>query len=100
MFIIINGTSFVNGSAPYLVLGELGIVEFGVGAVFFEEGSVGALFDNVAVFDDENQVCILNSRETMSNNEAGAAFGEFIHSFLNNHFGARIDGRGSFVQDE
>ena len=43
---------------------------------------MGALFDNVAVFHDEDEVGVANSGKAVSNDEASAIFGEFVECGL------------------
>jgi hypothetical protein len=51
---------------------ELGGVEVGVGAVGGQELVVGAVFDDVAVFHDEDEVGVSDGGQTVSDDEAGA----------------------------
>ena len=60
---------------------------------------MGATFDDLAVVEDHDDVGILDGRESVSDDEDGASFHERIHAALDEGFGARIDGRGCFVED-
>lgn len=74
-------------------------VELVVGAVLSHEFVVGAAFDDLAVVEDHDDVGVLDSGESVSDDEDGASFHERIHTALNEGFGAGIDGGGCFVED-
>src|SRR3546814_6027378 len=51
------------------VLGELGAVEVGVEAALAEQVGVGALLDDPAVLDDQDQVGVAHGREPVGDDE-------------------------------
>ena len=43
---------------------------------------MSSLFDDVAVFHDEDKVGVANGRETVSDDERSTALSKFLESFL------------------
>ena len=60
---------------------------------------MGALLDDFAVVDDEDEIGVHDGREAVSDDEGGAAVGEFIESGLDEAFGARVNIAGRFVKN-
>ena len=56
-----------------------------------------SLFDDITVFHDEDEVCIPDGGQSVSNNEACSSFHQVIHCFLDADFGSGIYGAGCFV---
>ena len=61
---------------------------------------MGALFDDVAIFHNEDKVGVADCRKTVSDDEARFVPHEIIHGLLNENFGTRIDGARGLIQDE
>ena len=79
---------------------ELGGIQFGVGAAVFEEGGVGAAFDDLAAVDDEDLVGGEDGGEAVSDGEGGATGGEPSEGVLDEAFGAGVEGGRGFVEDQ
>ena len=47
---------------------------------------VGALFDDVAFFEDVSIIGVLNGGEAVCDDDGGASFAEFVHGFANEAF--------------
>ena len=58
------------------------------------------LFDNIAVFHYQYKICISDGGESVGDYEAGSAFHEVIHGFLDLDFGSGVYGTGSFIEDQ
>ena len=58
------------------------------------------LFDNIAVFHYQYKICISDGGESVGDYEAGSAFHEVIHGFLDLDFGSGVYGAGSFIEDQ
>lgn len=48
------------------------------------------LFDNIAVFHYQYKICISDGGESVGDYEAGSAFHEVIHGFLDLDFGSGV----------
>ena len=59
-----------------------------------------ALLDDVALLDDEDQIGILDRRETVDDHEGGASRGQAIHRLLDQYLGAGIYAARRFVEDQ
>jgi len=59
-----------------------------------------ALFNDVAVADDQDQVSVANSAQAVGDDEAGFALHQLIHGFLDEHFSTGVDRTGGFVQNQ
>ena len=79
---------------------ELAVVEMVVKTVFFHQILVSTLFDDPAVFHDEDPVCIADGRKTMGNDETGTALHELVKGFLDLQLGTGIDAGGRLIQDQ
>ena len=75
----------------YHTISELAVIKFGIKAVLLEQGFVVALFDDIAVFHDEDKVGVTDGGEAVGDNETGAAFSQLFESGLDFLFGASID---------
>src|SRR6266498_2048174 len=62
--------------------------------------SVCTLFDNLAVLDDDDVICIANRGQAMSNDKTGSTFHQTQQCFLDARFGACVHAGGGFVEDE
>ncbi len=60
---------------------------------------MAALFDDVAVFHDQDDVCVFDGGETMGDDEAGASFHQVVHGFLDAEFGSGVYRAGCFIQN-
>ena len=61
---------------------------------------MGALLDDAAVVEDDDQVGIADGGETVGDDEGGAALHEGVHASLHKPFRAGVDARGGLVEDE
>ena len=61
---------------------------------------VRTLFDNFAVFQNNDAIEAGDSRKTVSNNETGAIFHELFEGLLDERFGFGVESRSCFVQNE
>jgi len=59
-----------------------------------------ALFNNVAVFDDQNNVRIADGGQTVGDNEARPALHQVEHRVLDEDFGPGIDRASGLVQNQ
>ena len=59
-----------------------------------------ALFHDGAVFHDEDEVSIANGGQAVGNDKGSAIRAQRVHRFLDEYFGAGIDRRGGFVENE
>ena len=59
-----------------------------------------ALLDDPARVHDHDLVGVADRRETVRDDEGGAAVTEARHRLLDEHLGARVDVAGRFVEDE
>lgn len=57
-----------------------------------------ALFHNSPVLEDENNIRVLNSGESVSNNKCGSALGQSFQCPLYQGFGLLIESRCGFIQ--
>ncbi len=76
------------------------VVKRCVKTAFLKQLVVVALFDDVAVFDDENDVRVADGRKPMCDDKTGSADHEFGHGFLNFDFRAGIDVGSGLVENE
>lgn len=83
-----------------LCLCKLALVKLRVKSLTFEQGLVAALFDNIAVFHDEDDIRLPYCRKSVRNNETGSPFHHGRKCFLNPDFRSRINGRRRFVQNQ
>ena len=51
-----------------------------------------ALFDNMSVFHNQNNVCLFNGRQTMGNNKTCSSFHQLIHRLLDLDLGSCRNG--------
>ena len=65
-----------------------------------EQIVVRALFNDGAVFHDEDEIGIANSRQAVGDDEGGAICAQCVHRFLDEYLSAGIDRRGGFVENE
>ena len=79
---------------------KLAVVEVRVEAAFGQQLVVGALLDDVAVLEHQDQVGVLDGGQTVGDDKAGAVFGEPVHGLLCNELGPGIHRGGSFVQNQ
>ena len=73
------------------VLRELRVIERVIEATLFDKLRVISLFNNRAVLYHENGICVLDSRKTVRNDEAGLVFHQLGHCVLYLYFGMRVD---------
>src|SRR5579871_213142 len=66
----------------------------------FVEGLVGAAFDDLSLFDDEDLLGATDSGETVGYDEGCAALHEVAQAVLNHGFGLGVEGAGGLVEDE
>ena len=59
-----------------------------------------SLFDDIAVFHYQDEICVSYGGESVGDYEAGSAFHEVIHGFLDLDFGSGVYGAGSFIEDQ
>ena len=59
-----------------------------------------SLFNDIAVFHYQYKICISDGGESVGDYEAGSAFHEVIHGFLDLDFGSGVYGAGSFIEDQ
>ena len=59
-----------------------------------------ALFDDIAVAHDQNEVGAANGRQTVGDDEAGTAFHEGIHGLLDLDLSTGIDAGGGLIENE
>ena len=57
-----------------------------------------ALFDDVAVLHNQDDIRIADGGKAMGNNETCSALHQLVKGSLDFHFGSCIDGRSSFIQ--
>ena len=57
------------------------------------------MFDDIAVYHDEDDVRILNSGQSMGNDEASTTHHELAESLLNQDFCPSINGGSRLIQD-
>ena len=76
---------------------KLRIIQLCVESIFCQEFFVVSLFDNIAVFHYQYKICISDGGESVGDYEAGSAFHEVIHGFLDLDFGSGVYGAGGFV---
>src|SRR5439155_3816022 len=61
---------------------------------------VRALFDELAVLEDDDPIGVANGREPMRDDECGPAGEQRPQRLLDLPFGPDVDGRGRLVEDE
>ena len=83
-----------------LSLFELRVVQLGIEAVLRKQLFVAALFDDVAVLHDEDEVGVADGRKAVRDDKGGAPHRQLIHRLLNELLRAGIDGGSRLVQDE
>ena len=71
-----------------------------VGGAGSDERVVGATFDDFAVFEDDDFVETGDGRETVSDDDGGAALHKVAEGVLDGGFGFGVEGGGGFVEDE
>ena len=59
-----------------------------------------AALDNLAVFENANHIGIADGGQAVSDDKDGATLHKFVHTLLDEFFGAGVDGTGRFVEDE
>ena len=59
-----------------------------------------ARLHHLPLVKDNNFVSVVNGAQPMSYDEGGASYHQFFQSFLNQHFGLVIEGRGCFIKHE
>ena len=59
-----------------------------------------SLLDNVTVFHNQDQVCILDGRKSVRDHKACSALHQIVHGFLDTHFGSGIYRGGCLIQDQ
>ena len=57
-----------------------------------------ALFDDIAVFHNQNQIRIADGGKSVSNNKAGSSFHQTIHGLLDLLLRSGIYGAGRFIK--
>lgn len=70
---------------------ELRVVEVGVEAAFFEELAVRALFDDVALVHDEDEVGVLYCGQAVSDDKRSLVLHKLFKCLLDFDFGTGID---------
>ena len=82
--------------APLLLLRRLHLVinTFGI-----YELLVITMFDDIAIYHDEDDVSILNSRQTVGDDKASPSHHELAESLLNQNFCSGINRGSRLVQD-
>ena len=60
---------------------------------------MAALLDNVTILHNQDQICVPDGGKSVSDDKAGSAFHQVIHSFLDLYLGSGINGGGSLIQD-
>ena len=75
-------------------------VELIVFAFLLKQLIVGTALNDMAGFQDHDDIAILNCGKTMGDNEDRSAFHDGIHSALNQFFSAAIDGRSRLIKDQ
>ena len=61
---------------------------------------MAALLDNVTILHNQDQICVPDGGKSVSDDKAGSAFHQVIHSFLDLYLGSGINGGGSLIQDQ
>ena len=84
----------------FIFLQLLHVVEAFIVAVLRYELVVLTAFHNFTFVDDMYDVCILDSRESMSNGDGGSALHQTVQSLLHEVLAFRIEGRCGLVQNE
>jgi len=77
---------------------ELIVVKPCVDAALFEQLLVTAALRNAVGGEDYYLVGVFNGGKTVGNYKGGPVLGEAVHSLLNEHFGAGVNGGGGFVK--
>ena len=78
----------------------LELVETVVDAALGEKFLVGALFAEAAFMEDKDAVGVLDSAETVRDDESGAAAEEAVEGIADLQFGFGVHAGGGFVEDE
>ena len=65
------------------LLMELRMIQRAVESASRDQVVVVALLNDIAVLDNQNGICILNGRKSVSNDKTGAPLHQRIHRFLN-----------------
>ena len=79
---------------------KLAVVKICVEAFLCKQLFMAALLDNVTILHNQDQICIPDGGKSVSDDKAGSAFHQVIHSFLDLYLGSGINGGGSLIQDQ
>ena len=79
---------------------KLAVVKICVEAFLCQQLFMAALFYNVAILHNQDQICVPDGGKSVSDDKAGSAFHQVIHSFLDLYLGSGINGGGSLIQDQ
>lgn len=75
-------------------------IELVIPALFRNQLVVGSPLDDAALFQHQDTVGVADRGQPVRNDKGGAPFHQPVHPLLNQGLGARIDRRGSLVQDQ
>src|SRR5688572_24585415 len=81
------------------LLFELAHVQVVIKALFRQQLIMFATFDDLAIFQNQDHICITDGRQAMRDDKSGATLEQFIKRFLDETLGARVHAGGGVVQD-
>ena len=88
----------LNPQSLYRLALELAEIEVVVEAFFIQQLLVGALFDDLAIVDDQHMVGIPDGAEAVGDDKAGAAGHQAQQGFLDAGLGAGVHAAGGLIQ--
>ena len=59
-----------------------------------------SLLNDISILHHQDQICILNSRQSVGDNKTCSALHQVIHGFLDLHLGSGINGRCGLIKDQ
>jgi hypothetical protein len=74
-------------ATPSFLLHSLQLNQLRVSTPCLQETFVIPTFNHLALIDDIDDVCILDSAETVCNRDCGSAFADSVESFLDDFLG-------------
>src|ERR1700736_818484 len=92
--------AFAGGEEQVGFQAVLAGVEIVVAAVERVEGLVGAAFEDLALFDDQDLVGAADRREPVGDDEGGSALHQEVEAALDQGFGLGVERAGGLVQDQ
>ena len=72
----------------------------GIQAAFIQQSRMRTFFNDTAMIDNDDLVCIANRAQAVGNDDRGTAFHQPFQCYLNDFFRFRIESRRGFIENQ